>query len=478
MRARNGQVAVYLVLVLVAIAVLMVMNVNAFLAVRSKNRMMNAVDGAALAAAKWQGTLLNRLGEMNVRHLRSLIYPNDVDPWTDENELAMRDLAMFGPLQGLEEAQLAATQWGFANSECSSLAKKGLRQHVGEIGNEYVANPDLYPEYRERQWSDYAARLSAHLDGGLSVIPGYMETANGWRQDPLLNEAFYDAIAAKAWCWFSIGNRSRYFDMDSKTMPRPEFQDAHVQENSEIYGLHVTFRTWMDSAWANEYVPGVGFSERWTNFVCQVTGCTRAELAAAPQVANEERVWAFYDDSWGAWSRTFNPGNIPIAGNVKPEYDVAGCAASSILIGEVARIADDEQPDDVRQMLVSAEAKPFGTVTVDGAVEPVTAFCSFIAPSEPGGKIFTEAQLVLMGSVPTYPGVSLNPQWYEHVKEHLPRYFAVGPDGGGGCYYCRQLVQWENPAFRAAARDWLTAHGTSCQVHGGDGGRGGYDWAH
>ena len=38
MRARNGQVAVYLVLVLVAIAVLMVMNVNVFLAVRSKNR--------------------------------------------------------------------------------------------------------------------------------------------------------------------------------------------------------------------------------------------------------------------------------------------------------------------------------------------------------------------------------------------------------------------------------------------------------
>ena len=49
MKARNGQVALYLVMVLLAIAVLMLVNVNSFLAVRSKNRMMNAVDEAALA---------------------------------------------------------------------------------------------------------------------------------------------------------------------------------------------------------------------------------------------------------------------------------------------------------------------------------------------------------------------------------------------------------------------------------------------
>ena len=39
MKARNGQVALYLVMVLLAIAVLMLVNVNSFLAVRSKNRM-------------------------------------------------------------------------------------------------------------------------------------------------------------------------------------------------------------------------------------------------------------------------------------------------------------------------------------------------------------------------------------------------------------------------------------------------------
>ena len=82
MRARNGQVALYLVMVLLAIAVLMVVNVNAFLAVRSKNRMMNAVDGAALAAAKYQGALLNEVGRMNVEHLRAAVLG---EPWVDEN---------------------------------------------------------------------------------------------------------------------------------------------------------------------------------------------------------------------------------------------------------------------------------------------------------------------------------------------------------------------------------------------------------
>ena len=44
MRARGGQVAVYLVLALVAVTFLAMMNVGAFLAVRAKNRAMNAGD--------------------------------------------------------------------------------------------------------------------------------------------------------------------------------------------------------------------------------------------------------------------------------------------------------------------------------------------------------------------------------------------------------------------------------------------------
>lgn len=482
MKARNGQVALYLVLVIVALAVLMMMNVSTFLAVRSKNRMMNAVDAAAIAVANWQGDRLNRLGEMNVRHLRHLINPLRAD-WSEEDVLLMREMAAFDPLEGIAIGNRTAAAWGFEEPMDDEIAAC-FRQHLNEIADEYCNNPDLFPEYRERQWADYAAKLSSYINGGLIVAPGFMETANGWSQEPLLSGAFYDAIAARAWCWFGIGGRSRYFDLDSKTMPRPEFAEPRVQENSEIYSLHVTFKTWMDSAWADEYVPNEGFSRRWTNFVCQVTGCTEAELAAAgSRVTDPREVFAFYDSRWHSWSQPqryfagFNPENYPIAGSVKSEYDVAGCVASCLMLGSVTRLVGDTASE--RSMIVTAEAKPLGTVTFEGEMRPVTAFHSFIAPSHPNERIFTEAQLVLMHSVPRDPGVSLSPQWYLHVKEHLPRYFANGPTGEVGCYYCRQLQQWEDPNFRAQAREWLTRHGETCRTGGGPGDeKGGYDWAH
>ncbi|MBR2065502.1 MAG: hypothetical protein IJ983_00245, partial [Kiritimatiellae bacterium] len=62
MKARRGQVVVYLALALLAIVVLTLMNVGAYLAVSAKNRTMNAGDAAAIAVAKHQGELLNRIG--------------------------------------------------------------------------------------------------------------------------------------------------------------------------------------------------------------------------------------------------------------------------------------------------------------------------------------------------------------------------------------------------------------------------------
>lgn len=480
MKARHGQVAVYLVLVLVAIAIFMLMNVGAFLAVRAKNRMMNAIDESTIAVARHQGGLLNELGRLNVKHLRSLIVGFD-ETWTEEDEAEMRYIAMFRPLEAIELSQKIAADWGFEGGEEDDVLLDELRAHLGEILNDYCGNPDLYPEAFEGQWRTYAARLEEALNKGLTVCPAYMETANAWSQEPLLCEAFYDAIDTGIrigkWCWFRLGGRSRYFNWDSSSMLRPEFATPRVQENSEIYSLHVTFRTWMDSAWANEYVTGAGFSDRWTNFVCQVTGCTREQLRLSPAVADPSVVWAFYDDRWDRWSRTFNPEEYPLAGSVKPEYDVAGCSASCIMRGRVPRLLGRDGESD-RIVDAYATAKPFGTVeTAEEGLLPVTAFNSFIAPSHPDERIFTEAQLVVMYSVPHDPGIGLSPEWYRHVKDHLPLYFTQGPDGGNGCRYCRLLSRWEDPALRAKGREWLVTDGESCEVGSGPGReKGGYDW--
>ena len=470
MKARNGQVALYLVMVLLAIAVLMFVNVNDFLAVRSKNRMMNAVDEAALAAAKYQGHLLNEVGRMNVEHLRAAILG---EPWTDEEGVSpaarLRELTFLGPVEGIRISNEAAADWGYESGEASpGLA--GFRDHIGEILN----NPDLYPPTEDgvNLWHAYAQALNAALAGNPAVLPSYMEIVNPGSAGLFANRGFYDVLAAKAWCWFAIGGHSHYLDDDPTQNESFAIFPVEVPENSEVYSLHVTYKTWQESAWWEDG----GLSEKWTNFVSQVTGIPPPFTNENSYVASPDEVWAFYDNLWGQWSTTYNPDNFPIAGTVKPEYDVAGCVASCMMIGEIpqtAVVAGDE--DRTHSLLVTAEAKPLGTVEdLDGGTAPVTAYNRFIAASRPGEQIFTEANLVLMGSVPRSPGVSMEPSWYDHVKKHAPQHPSPG------CNYCKLWSEWSNPSTRDSIRRWLQRNADSCRAgkSGGKVEKGGYEYAH
>lgn len=473
MKTRSGQAALYLVMVLFAIAVLMLVNVNAFLAVRAKNRMMNAVDQATIAVAKSQGALLNRIGELNVLRLRAAVLGQE-EPV--ELEAEQRRLAFLGPVRALARANAVAADWGCASGD-SPDAADGFRDHLDEIKSDF----ELYPEDRdnflgEDLWRTYAAELSSALDGNPAVLPGYMEMVNPGASGLFANHAFYDVIAAKAWCWFTVGNNRQYLEQDPAQLEPSMLQPATVPENSEVFSLHVTYKGWLDTAWASEYVSGDGFNARWTNFVCQVTGLSEKDFAPGSTAADPTRQWAFYDDTWSLWSTTFNPDRFPIAGTVRPEYDVAGCVASCMMIGRIPQMQWKDGNASDRTMLVTAEAKPLGTVEDHlngGGAAPVTAYCGFIAPSRPGERIFTEAQLVLMGSVPRSPGVSMEPAWYDHLKHHSPQDPVLS-----GCGYCSLWRQWAS--LRDFAREWLRQNEDSCRAKGGDGPamKGGYEYAH
>ena len=478
MKARNGQVALYLVMVLLAIAVLMVVNVNAFLAVRSKNRMMNAVDGAAIAAAKHQGALLNEVGRMNVEHLRAAILG---EPWVDENgvsqEVRLRELTLLRPIEAIGVSNEAAADWGYKSGD-SPRAADGFADHIQEI----LQNPDLYPptDGGINLWHIYAEKLAAALSGSPAVLPNYMEMVNPGSSGLFANRGFYDVLSvglsSGVWCWFTIGNNAQYLDGDPSQFEPYEIIPVEVPENSEVYSLHVTYRTWMDSGWADEYIAGCGFSERWTNFVCRVTGLSPVDFSSRSYAASETEVWAFYDDSWRTWSTTYNPDDFPIAGTIRPEYDVAGCVASCMMLGTIQRIREDEDRGRIGEnsILVTAEAKPLGTIEgLDGGIAPVTDYNRFIAPSHPGEKIFTEAQLVLMGSVPRSPGVSMDPEWYMYVKKNTPQ-------NPGNSNYGRLWQRWSDPAVRSSIRSWLQQNAESCRAGGGEGKieKGGYPYAH
>ena len=475
MKSRNGQVALYLVMVLLAIAVLMLVNVNAFLAVRSKNRMMNAVDGAAIAAAKYQGHLLNEVGRLNVEHLRAAVLG---EPWIDEAGVSpaarLRGLTFLGPVEAIRISNEAAADWGYESGD-EPRALAGFRDHVSEI----LDNPDLYPPTEDgvNLWHIYAERLDAALAGSPAVLPSYMEIVNPGSAGLFANHGFYDVLAAKAWCWFTIGGHAHYLDEDPSQNEPFDVFPVEVPKNSEVYSLHVTYKTWLDSGWAEEYSRGKGFSARWTNFVCQVTGLAPEDFSPRSYAADPTQVWAFYDDLWRPWSMTYNPDNVPIAGTVKPEYDVAGCVASCMMIGHIQQLGkDDERFQSGKSTLVTADAKPLGTVEDPdgGGRAPVTAYNRFIAASRPGERIFTEAQLVLVGSVPRSPGVSMEPDWYDHVKKHVPQHPSPG------CNYCKLWSEWSNPSTRDSIRRWLQQNADSCRAGKGGGKveKGGYPYAH
>ena len=468
---RRGQVAIYLLLVLVAIAVLMFANVNMFLAVRAKNRMMNAVDEGAIAAAKLQGELLNRIGQLNVERLRAAVLAEPEAEATVAAKLAeMRRLALFGPIDGIVRAGDTAAAWGYPEGELSD-AMNGFYDHISEIRN----NPEFYPPGEHNVWGAYADALARALGGNPAVLPAYMEMVHPGATGLFANQSFYSVLAAKAWCWFTVGNNAALLDSDPSSMMAPEINPVEVPENSEVFSLHLTFGGWMDSEWAEEW-RGDGFSAKWTNFVCQVTGLAPEDFSKHSTAADPDQVWAFYDGNWKTWSTTFNPDNLPIAGRLKPEYDIAGCVAACMMVGYIPQIAEEDGSEQSKRMLVTADAKPFGFVesVEDGGRVPVTDYGRFVAASRPGERIFTEAQLVLVGTVPRSPGVAMESHWYEHVKKHSPQHL------DSSCSYCKLWREWSQESFRRSIRSWLEANRGSCRPKGGPGPvmKGGYEYAH
>lgn len=456
MRARNGQVALYLVAVLVAIAVLTLMNVDIFLAIRAKNHATNAGDAAAIAVARFQGELLNRVGQGNIDQLKAALV-NDVRKCQEIME-EQRRLIFLDPLEGIRIGSAAAKA---AVSGCESGGdddaeefetagmKKILEQHVFDVRGTYAADTELYPEPWEGAWEEYAQRLELAVGGEVVAGPENAEFASAYSCFPLLEQGFYNAVAGEMWCWFKW-NGEWVFDRDSHNMPRPVFEPDRKRDNSEIYSLHLSVRT----------LPEVLDAE-WTNVIVRLTGCSEEDMAESWLLTNGTQRLAFFDSRWNSWTESgFSvEGGFPVVGNVKPEYDVYGCAA----LCRVIRGGYDW----------TAAAKPFGTAeNLEGERDVVTCLKRLVTP------VFTDARLVPVDSVGGRDLHTADADWMLHVRDHLPRYFEYGPSYNG-CWYCQQLTTWENQGFRDRGRRWLQYHSDECVRPRGSGNeRGGTAHAH
>lgn len=464
MKARNGQVAIYLALVIVAICVLVMMNVGAFLSVRGKNRAMNAGDAAALAVAGYQGKLLNDIGAMNVEHLKAALR-NDENECREIMERQLRT-CFLDPLKGIGIGAEAASRNGAADfkDDMSERLQAIFREHISDIRNYYANDNASFPEPWEGAWSEYAAELELQLAQNPSAWPDNAEFADARESFPLACQDFYYAIAGRAWCWFKF-NGEWLFDRSPDRMPLPDFNDPGSRFNSEIYPLHVKF----------EALPQV-LDEEWTNIIKRLADCSESDIAASTLITNQTQRWAFYDHRWDQWSTypgiAFSPDEFPIVGEVKREYDVLGCAA----ICRVATVTDSLVFGDGGERVIewTAGAKPFGSVeNLDGETDVVTAFRRFVVPA------FETMRLVPIDSVGGRDLHTADADWLDHVRCHLASSPHYNPAAGAGCWFCAQLTLWSQESFRRQGSEWLRYNSSGCvRPTGGGSYRGGTTHGH
>jgi len=462
-KANRGQVAVYLALVLVAIAVLTLMNVGTFLGVRARNYTMNSGDAAALAVARRQGHLINRIGKLNEDHLHAAL-KGDSDRCEKIVGLQLR-LSFLEPVDCIGIGNEAAKKNGCDRND---RMKKILSDHVRDVRMHYVGNPDVFPEPWEGAWEEYARRIETAISGGIWAGPDNIEFLDVATGHLLLNRGFYQAIAGRNWCWFRfnapgvLGAYSSFGDW----APLPSSDEETRRRrcvNSEIYSLNLDMRT-------GSAVHLIGL-----DVIRRITGKTTAEIMSAPLMTNTTQRWFFYDTIgyWRKW-REIDPSGetaFPAMGRVKPEYDVRGCAAVCRTSRKFATVVDDSPQ---REAVWSAAAKPFGTVKNEyGALDVVTSINGFVTDA------FTDVRLVPLDTVGGNDLATADPDWMEHVKYHLPVYLRSGPDPFSPCWYCARLAEWENPSLREDGDRWLRHNAQQC-VRPSDGifGRGGSAHGH
>lgn len=462
MKARSGQAVVYLVLVLVALTILVLMNVSVYLGVSARNTTMNGGDAAALAVARYQGELLNRIGAWNVEHLKAALKGDSALC----ESIALRQLrcCFLDPLEGLARGNEFAKK---NDCERNDLMLEILRQHVSDIRAYYIDNPELYPEPWPGAWAEYAHNLEIVLSEGIWAGPDNIDFVDGATGHFLLDKFFYEAIAGRNWCWFLFhapGLLSAYTTFqDWGPLPGRDLDSRRRKcVNSEIYSLCLDRRV------------GRAVDLLGVDLIRRLTGASEKDISESPLLNDPNQAWFFFDsDVWRKWWEVdpIGPESFPAMGSVRPEYDVRGCAA---ICRVTRRFSNLVQEGDVREAVWSAAAKPFGVVASDQrGVSLVTSLKGFVTDA------FDSVRLVPLDGVGGCDLSTADPVWMNHVRLHLNDYLENGPRKGSSCWYCQMLNLWESSPFRASGDRWLRYHSHECVRPSGSGsGRGGSAHGH
>jgi hypothetical protein len=465
-KRRAGQAIIFFIMVLVILVFVVLSNYDLHRILFVKAISQNGGDSAAVAAARWQGITLNLIGDLNVMHAVALGV-GDI-PTAGEIPAIQARLCFVGPMISLMASQQAAKNNKlYRNADFDTL----IRDHAGTVRNEYTRiGPDgqmLFPEPYLGCWFEYSDMLNLIANDGVAAGPDnaclYTDYTGG---HVLLEMGFYNAISTGDWCWFYNNESTLLRDYENffpcwwpalPEIPKMEYV------NSEYFGLgmaKVTTRLFLVAdkgaitKLAADRLNTVLMSSPWLNWAT---------------------TWYCYSPAkwtpWLAMSPT-NANPFPATGTVKPQYDYAG-ADAVVRIESKADLLTPAPGGGKSQKTVvwTAAAKPFGYL--NGNDLPNSQ--PLVLPA------FHEARLIPIDASSAPSGGSFNIQWRKHIEGHLPKYMSDGPSGlDSSCWFCQQLVTWENPSFRRSGVEWLADNSWQCNAStgGGLGGSGGTSTGH
>ncbi len=449
---------IFMIMALIILAFILLWNFDLHAILHLKSRAQNAGDAAALGAARWQGISLNLIGDLNIMQAVALSGA-DGTVASQIAELQAR-LCFVGPAIGLLAAQQAAKNNGlYVNADFSAH----LGQHAHAVLTEYQ---EVFAEPYPNCWQEYGGMLQNIASQGLAAAPDNARLYTDYAgSHTLLEQDFYDAVAAHDWCWFYfhamslLENYSDYHYWPELPALIPQSQPS----GSEIFGLGLLPRA--------VTLPG------GLDSLLQLNQLRSERRLAAPAISDALAVintlWYVYDPLiWTSWinisSSAADP--FPVLAPVRPQYDYAGADAAIRIETTLDRLT----PGSAGSIITwTAAAKPFGYLLAAGSPIRPDAY-GLVLPA------FHNVRLIPVDASSAPEGGSYNLAWREHISEHLPHYLEHGLAGlRATCWQCQQLRLWEEAAFRAEGLNWLraaNAHGAAehpCELRGGPGGPGG-----
>lgn len=457
---QSGQAVIFIVMAICILVFAMLWMVDVHRIIFIKDRSQNAGDAAALAAARWQATSMNFVGELNLMHALASIMDDEVS--VDVITNTQKRICFSGPMTGVAAAQQAAKLNGIhVNDEFTDF----MKEHADKIENEYaiIMNGQYaLPEPWPGAWYEYADMVRAIADDGVAAgVDNAIFYNDPMGAHPLLQIEFYEAVRGKNWCWFHFYGMDLLEDYDNYTWwPALPEQDELPLMSPEYLPLYLQPVELKLSSVVNENHPSIKIAEE-----------IGIDIPVDFEEKDEKETWFFYSAGrWGSWDTMLDP-SFPIDGNVRDEYNYQGADSVMRVEANSYRLMEETEAHDT--IVWTGAAKPFGYLeTEEGKATPNSV--GLVLPA------FRSVNLIPIDASSAPNGGSFNMKWRRHREYHLPGYMEIGPSAlFPNCTYCKQLMTWEIPEFRMSGVEWLSSNDWKCVISPpGSGSSGGTRHAH